>query len=161
MKIGMKLPIDARYFYFKQLPEVMAEADKIAKNTDERRPPEVKYRDALRGLALQYAFAEWLVSLGFTVEIAPRTDWWYDLIVNGILVDTKGRFEGSWYSQTVNERNALRIKKLEVLYIAIDATNEAGFTYAGENWGSKLTPGSGGSAYFRFDDFREDILLPG
>ena len=122
------------YGYYLRFDEALAEAKEIyskPKHPRDRRTDEERKRDAINGIAMQWAVADILTELGYTVEKAPRGVYHWDLLVNGIKVDVKSKYDAKWYQQTVWEEAYVTASNEEILYLLVDAIN---FKFDGEIW---------------------------
>jgi hypothetical protein len=77
---------------WESIPEVVAEANEIAKSTrNSNRSTDQIYDDAMNGLSLQYELADILDSnANYTVDLTKNKS--FDFFLNGIPIDCKGMF---------------------------------------------------------------------
>lgn len=132
---GTVLPIDEAVLRYLDDPNVIAEAAEIKNGTRSS-----SATATLPGLAVQYAVAEFLPSLGYTVQLAPANVLHYDLVVNGVLVDVKCRFDGKRWQQSAWEAKEIAKTGEAVLYLCVDSMPTC-FIFRGVCWGKDLEPG--------------------
>lgn len=134
------LDIKELYLDFCAKESIIAEATRIAKSARDNRKYEKKFEDAHKGLAVQYAVAEYLKSKSYVVELNhDRRNWWYDIIVNGLYVDVKCRFEGKYWNQSAAEYERIKEIGAQVLYFCVDYDSKTDqFIHCGECWSSQL-----------------------
>lgn len=145
-QIGTKLPIWHLYEAFLNDSQIEAEALDILKNGSSNGRDQVqRYIDAVQGLSLQYAVMVYLAMNGYTVSRAPRGVFHYDLVVDGIKVDVKGRFTGKYWQQSKFEAEEIQKTGDEVLYFCVDYFSETQrpnaldrFVYHGSCWSNDL-----------------------
>lgn len=149
LPVGAWLPILPMYELFLKDPGVLEEAQAVVKNGSKNgRSDAQRLLDATQGLALQYAVAAHLLMLGYTVSRAPNGVYHYDLVVNGVLVDIKGRFSGKYWQQTPWEKSEIEKTGDRVLYLCIDwfpeaphRSNDQRFQHKGQCWSDNLEKG--------------------
>ncbi len=147
MKKNTTLPIDASVFLFLEDEHVLEEARQISIHGKKGgRSREYVATAAVPGLAVQYAVAEHLQSLGYTVEPPPPGVFHYDMIVNGVFVDVKCRFSGKYFEQSEWEARMLETTGDRVLYFCVDALPTS-FVFKGICWSENLQPSSYGCPY--------------
>lgn len=103
--------------------DCLSEATKIANSTQGRRSrsKEKHFTDALNGLMLQYAVAEYFISGG--LEISQSKTLAVDFVINDqLLIDVKGRFEKSatCYAQSDWEHLTVNQQELNLIYLCFD-----------------------------------------
>lgn len=110
-----------RYDHLKEI--CLSEATEIAKSVSGRknRSKEKHFEDALNGLMLQYAVAEYLISQD--VKLEPSETLAADFVIsNEIFIDVKGRFDKSstCYTQSDWEHSAVKNSDMKLFYLCFD-----------------------------------------
>ena len=160
MKIGEELPGWVIQVFLQLLVDenVEKEASQIVRSGVRSGRTKAEHEEsAIKGLALQYAIAEWLISLGFTVELAPPDVMHYDLIVQGLKVDVKTRWHGKYWQQSEWEKAKIEETGDKVLYLCIDVFQDGKLTHEGQCWSDKLQWSEFGCPWVQT---RSEILRP-
>ena len=140
MKIGDSLPIMDDVSNLMNAEYVISKGCKIAKNGKRgNRSPELHLAHSIIGVAIEIAVMRLLISMGYDVKPAPDGHWWYDMIVNGLLVDVKSMLDGKFFSQTEDEAHKLKSTGERVLYLCVQALHD-GYVFRGASWIEELHP---------------------
>jgi hypothetical protein len=162
MKKNEIIPIYARVLQLAEDPLVLFKAKQIARNgvdASDKRTPKQREDDAVIGLAVEYAVGEYLRTLGYLV--LSSVEWWYDLIVDGKLVDVKCRIGGRYFQQSGKEAEKITKEGLDVLYFCVDVVmpdNESTpphFIFRGVCWSKNLTASMYDKPYVDRNSFSE------
>ena len=142
LKIGEVLEL-CTFEYFRSSDDLLKQEIKEILDSGARsgRTTEKRKEDITNGLALQYAVASELDQRGYDVLLPPREIMHYDLIVQGIKVDVKGRFPGAkFWQQSQWECQECTKRKEDILYLCIDVLQNNTFVHAGQCWSYNLEP---------------------
>lgn len=116
-----------RYDHLKEI--CLSEATEIAKSVSGRknRSKEKHFEDALNGLMLQYAVAEYLISQNVKLETSDTlaADFMID---NEIFIDVKGRFDktSTCYRQSDWEHLTVMKNDMHLFYLCFDCRPDDG-----------------------------------